>query len=227
MNGRVTWKPVAILAVIATCLTLQSGAFAAEKAPLATTLGPGSVLWLEGTSTMHDFESKSKEVSVELFRESGAAQPADAAGLMAVIRSSGVLEVRVQVPVASLRSDKDALDKNLRKAMKADQHPSVQFVLKNYSITPGAAANDTVAINAEGLLTVAGQERPVTLVARAYPAAEGVWLEGSEKLLMSEYGIQPPKMFLGTLKVHDPITIHYRLYLIPKGEGMASSPVHN
>ena len=225
MNGRVTWKLIAVMGVVAVGLTVVSGAFAGEKVPLATTLGPGSVLWLDGTSTMHDFESRSKELTIELSRESGAAQPTDAAGLMALIRSSSVLEVRFQVAVASLRSDKDALDKNLRKAMKAEQHPSVQFALKKYSIAP--AAGDTVAINAEGSLTVAGQERPVTLAARAFPAAEGVWLEGSEKLLMSEYGIEPPKMFLGTLKVHDPITIHYRLYLIPKGEGMASSPVHN
>jgi hypothetical protein len=222
-----TWKPIAALGVLATCLTLHSGAFAAEATRLVTTLGPGSVLWLDGTSTMHDFESRSKEVSVELLRVSDVAQPANAAGLMALIRSSQVLEVRVQVPVVSLLSDKEALDKNLRKAMKAEAHPNVQFVLKKYTIAPGPAAGDTVAIEAEGLLTVAGQERPVSLVARAYPAAEGVWLEGSEKLLMSEYGIKPPKMFLGTLKVHDPITIHYRLLLIPKGEGMASSPVHN
>jgi hypothetical protein len=227
MNGRVTWKRTALLGTAAACLVLASGAFAAEKAPLATKLGPGSVLWLDGTSTMHDFESRSKELTVELSRESGAAQPADATGLMALIRSSGVLEVRFEVPVASLKSDKDALDKNLRKAMKAEQHPKVAFVLKKYSIAPGPAAGDTVAIEAEGLLTVAGQERPISLAARAYPAAEGVWLEGSEKLLMSEYGIEPPKMFLGTLKVHDPITIHYRLFLIPKGEGMASAPVHN
>lgn len=227
MKRRVTWRPIAVLGVIAACLTLNSIAFAAEKAPLVTTLGPGSVLWLEGTSTMHDFESRSTEVAVELLSGSAVTQLANATGLMALIRSSEVLEVRVQVPVASLRSDKDALDRNLRKAMRAAEHASVSFVLKKYSVAPGPTAGDTVAIAAEGLLTVAGQERPVSLPARAYPAGEGVWLEGSERLLMSEYGIEPPKMFLGTLKVHDPITIHYRLFLIPKGEGTTASPDHH
>ena len=227
MNERLNWKRIAMLGFAAVCLALPFGAFAAEKAPLATTLGPGSVLWLEGTSTMHDFESRSKEVTVELDRDPAAAQPTNAAGLMALIHASKVLEVRVQVPVVSLRSDKDGLDKNLRKAMKAEQFPNVRFVLKKYTVAPASAAGDTVAINAEGSLTVAGQERPITLAARAYPAGEGVWLVGSEKLLMSEYGIKPPTMFMGTLKVRDPITIEYRLLLIPKGEGPASSPAHN
>ena len=227
MNGRMNWKSIVVSVMAAVGLALVSGAFAAEKLPVATTLGPASELWLDGTSTMHDYESRSKEVTVELFRGPGAAQPADAAALMALIRSSEVLDVQFQVPVVSLRSDKAALDKNLRKAMKAEQHPNVYFAMKKYSVAPAAAAGDTVAIQAEGTLTVAGQERPVSLAARAYPAGEGVWLEGSKKLLMSEYGIQPPKMMMGALKVHDPVTIHYRLFLIPKGEGASPSPSHN
>jgi len=227
MNGRIPWKSIVWLGVAAACLSFASSAFAAEKDQIEIKLGPESVLWLEGTSTMHDFESRSKKVTVELTRAPGTAQPTDAAGLMALIRASAVLEVEVQVPVASLKSDKEALDKNLRKAMKAEEHHNVRFALKKYSIAPGAAPGDTAAIEAEGLLAVAGQERPISLTARAYPAGEGVWLEGSEKLLMSEYGIKPPKMFLGTLKVHDPIIIHYRLFLIPKGEGTTASSDHN
>jgi len=33
-------------------------------------------------------------------------------------------------------------------------------------------------------------------------------------------------MMMGTMRVHDPITVHYRLFLIPKGEaaGLPSHP---
>ena len=105
MNGRRNWKSIVVLGIAAACLAQPLGAFAAEGTLVATTLGPGSVLWLDGTSTMHDYESRSKEVTVELYRGSAVAQPADAAGLMAIIRSSEVLDVRFQVPVVSLRSD--------------------------------------------------------------------------------------------------------------------------
>ena len=217
MNRRKTCRAIAALVFATLTLTCPSRAPAGERAPLAVTPGPGSILWLEGTSTVHDFSSRSKEVEVELTRDSSAAQPADVAALLALIRSSAVRGVLVRVPVRTLKSEKAALDKNLRKAMRAEEFPNVAFQLKHYELEPRPAADDTIAIEAEGSLTVAGKERAIKLVARAYRAAEGVWLEGSETLRMSDYGIKPPTMMLGVLKVADPITVRYRLFLIPAG----------
>ena len=203
---------------LATLVLTASPAHAAEGTPLAVTLGPGSVLWLEGTSNVHDFESRSKEVQIEFSGNPGAAQPTDAAAILALIRSSAVHGVLVKVAVNSLRSDKEGLDKRLRKAMQAEEYANVAFSLKQYVLSPSRAGDDTVAIQAEGSLAIAGRELPISLEARAYRAAEGVWLEGSETLLMSDYGIKPPRMMLGTLRVRDPITVRYRLFLIPKGK---------
>ncbi len=203
----------------------RAGIADSSATPLAVALGPGSVLWLEGTSTVHDFECRSTEVKIVLTGDPAGKPPADAAGLAGLIHSSAVRGVVVQVPVLSLRSGKAALDKNLRRAMRADEHPIVRFQLVKYDVKPGAAPEDTIGIQAEGILTVAGRECVVTLEARAHRAAEGVWLEGSETLLMSDYGIRPPKMMLGTLRVGDRITVRYRLLLVPLGQDTGSFPV--
>jgi len=218
----------AVLLVAALCFTPQpAGADDGARAPVAITLGAGSELWLEGTSTMHPYESRSREVEIGLERDRGASEPARAADLMQLIRSAGVHAVNVKVPVVSLRSHASGLDKNLRKAMKADQFPDVRFRLDHYRLDPNAEAQDTVAIDADGSLTIAGQERPVQLKARAYPAETGVWLEGSEVVRMSEYGIKPPTMMLGTLRVGDPVTVRYRLLLVPTGGESRPSPDGN
>ena len=47
--------------------------------------------------------------------------------------------------------------------------------------------------------------------------ANGVWLEGTHALLMTEYGIKPRRMMLGTLRVKDRIAVHFRLLLVPGG----------
>jgi hypothetical protein len=96
----------------------------------------------------------------------------------------------------------------------------VSFRLETHGVTP--AAGDTIAIHASGALTIHGQERRIQLAARAWTGDGGVWLEGSDALLMSEYGIKPPKMMLGTVKVGDRVTVRYRLLLVPN-DG-ASSP---
>jgi hypothetical protein len=199
---------------------------AAGEALLPVTLGPGSVLWLEGTSTVHDFECRSTEVDLTLRGEAAGLHASDAAGLAGFIRASGVRGAALRVPVASLRSAKAALDKNLRRAMRAEEHPHVRFELDRYTLSGGTAPGDTIPIRAEGRLTVAGRERTITLDARAVGAADGVWLEGSHALLMSDYGIKPPTMMLGTLRVGDRITVRYRLLLVPRAQdsGPSSPP---
>jgi len=209
--------------------TALAGAARAEapdttRTAAAVALGPGSVLWIEGTSTMHDFECRSHEVALTLERGRATPDPGNAADLLRMIRAAAVRGVTVRVPVVSLRSEKSGLDKNLRKAMNAGTYPDVTFHLGRYDLAPGAALTDTIGIGTDGSLTITGQERPVHLAARAYAGEGGVWLEGSEALRMSEYGIKPPAMMLGTLRVGDRVTIRYRLLLVPKGGASGPSP---
>ena len=189
--------------------------------PMAVKLGAGSALWIEGTSTMHNFECRSKEVTVTLLRDPATPNPANAAELLRLIQAGGVRGVAVRVPVATLHSEKSGLDKNMRKTMNEEKYPNVSFRLDKYDPAPGAAG-DTVAIKAAGALTICAQERPIQLTARAYPGDGGVWLEGSQKLRMSEYGIKPPTMMMGAIRVGDPVTVGYRLLLVA-GSGASSS----
>jgi polyisoprenoid-binding protein YceI len=212
---------VAALAMLSVAaLARGDGAATSAAAPMTVAHGPGSTLWLEGTSTLHDFESRTSAVGITLTADAAVAHPADAAALLASVKGSGVHDVTVTVPVRSLHSGKDGLDKNLWKDLQADAHPLITFHLGAYaarSQDPG----DTLAIHAEGTLEIAGHARPIQLEARAWRDDAGLWLVGSEPLLMSEYGIHPPTMMLGTLKVADRITVHYRLLLAPKADAAA------
>src|SRR5262245_49886695 len=79
----------------------------ARGVPIAVTLGPGSELWLEGDSNVHDFHCRTAQVGFEMTRDSIASQPSGATGLYDLIRASGVSGVAVRVPVKTLRSGKD------------------------------------------------------------------------------------------------------------------------
>ena len=202
----------------------RAGAPGGPGVPVPVSLGPESVLWLEGKSNVHDYEGRTHDLTISFVRDSAARQPADLDDFEKLVRLSGIRGVDVHVPVRSLRSGKAGLDKNLWKALKADEHPAIRFHLASYTIVPNPAAGDTLVIRATGLLEVAGNERPDTLDARAYPNGNGLWLVGSEALRMSDFGIRPPTMMLGTLRVADPIIVRYRLLLVPKGDGNAPSP---
>jgi len=195
----------------------QGGTPGAEHATLFAGPGPGSFLVLEGSSNVHPFECRTTTLTLALARDPAAPMPAGAAGLDSLIRDSGVRGLELEIPVASLHSEKKGLDKNMYRAMKTDSFPAIGFHMTRYALAPRDAAGDTLAVSAEGLLTVAGRTRPVTLAAILVRAAQGLWLEGSHGLRMTDYGIRPPTMMLGALRVADPVTVRYRLLLTPGG----------
>ena len=195
-----------------------------SSATMAVTLGPGSRLWLEGTSTLHEYESETHELTLLFVRDPAAAPVSDANGLEASIRSSGFRSVDVRVPVLTLRSKKSGLDKNLWKALKAESHPAIRCQLSHYTALSQAQGQDTLRIRADGTLEVAGRSRPITLDAKAWKSPAGLWISGSQPLLMSDYGIKPPTMMMGTLRVADRVTVFYRLLLTPKSGNAGSSP---
>lgn len=190
----------------------------------AVTLAPGSELWLEGKSTVHEFESKTSTLGFVLQRNATDADPADPAAIAAWIRAAGVCGLDLTVPLATMRSGKDALDKNMLKAMNAAAFPEVRFHLTRPML--GTAVADTLPMTAEGTLTISGKERAVSVTGRVIKSALGVWLEGRHSLLMSDYGIKPPVMMLGALRVKDEIIVRFRLLLVAgdKASGQAAIP---
>ena len=182
--------------------------------PAAVQLGPGSVLWIEGTSTVHEWESRTSEPTLKLLRDASAADPADVAALDQWLGSGGLRGLELGVPLATMHSKKGStLDKNLLKALKADQNPEITFHLTQARV--GQPSGDSLSVSADGVLRVAGRERPITVAGRLVRSQAGVWLNGSHGLRMSEYDVKPPTMMLGTLRVHDSVSVHFRLLLEP------------
>jgi len=217
----------AVCLLIAGGLSGSPGALIAvpgAATPVRVALGQGSTLWLEGTSTMHDFESRTSAVSLSFTRDPAAAEPADPAAFEALVRDSAITGLDVEIPVDSLHSGKSGLDKNLEKALRAAQNPAIRFHLSHYAWKPAGASPDSFEIEAKGTLNVAGKDQPVTLAAHARRVASGLWVDGTQELLMTSFDVQPPKLMFGALKVGDRITVHYRLLLSPVTTGAIASP---
>lgn len=220
-------RPVMALVGLAATLILAAGVVVAQEGkgtPTSVGLGPGSTLTLKGGSNVHDWEARSTDVKLTLSRDPAQREPADAASIEVLVRSSGVRGLEVEVPVRSLHSKKDGLDKNLYKAMKAEQFPKVRFVLAGYTVTPNSG--DTIAVKAPGKLTITNVERDVTLQGKLWKDAAGLWLVGMHPLKMTEFGIKPPTMMMGALRTHDRVEVHYRLLLVPSKTASAN-PVNS
>ena len=192
------------VAAAAALLTLAAPAFA------QTALQPGGSLRIEGDSTLHKWSSTATAVSMSFTLADGAPQ-----SLSEAIKASKVKGMEVKIPVAGLKSGESGLDKNMRKAMDADKFPEVLYKLGHYELSKPNDAGLATAKTA-GELTIAGKTKTVAMDVEFKLDADMAEVKGSHTLNMSDYGIKPPSLMLGAIKVRDPVTIRFDLVLKPQ-----------
>jgi len=199
----------------ALCVLLAASAAKAASVPEARpriALAPGSQLMLRGKSTLHDYASAATRM--ELAVEVVDPLPAGASPLARLGQAGAVRSIVLTIPVEAMKSEKNGLDKNMYKALKSAANPNIVFRLTSPAV---ATTADGTTYHVAGQLELAGQAQPVEVEVRASETPEGIVLEGSKSLLMSDYGIKPPTMFLGTLKTDDRVVVEWRLVLTHDG----------
>ena len=191
-------KAIVRAIVVAGALAGMSASAAAQMAlPRNLNLSKESRLWVEGTSTVKSFTCTATKLDVSVSAEPGSS-PSD------LVQSASLV-----VPVSALDCKNDTMNGHMRKALKATPTSTIAWRLDSYRVE---GAN--VVIN--GSLTIAGKENPIEL--RATGAADNVGtirLKGSTKFKMTEYGVKPPSLMMGTMKVGDLVTVGYDLVLTP------------
>ena len=187
-------------------LALAAIALLAAAGPLvqALRLKPESKLWFDGTSTLRSWSCKAPQMQ--------AAIDAEAAATAAVLDGrKAVRTVDVTFPVATLDCENRTMNNHMRNALNATQHTTIRFRLTDYTLA--RAANTTGSL--DGQLTINGQTRPVTVPVQFADAAGALRVTGRYPLAMTQWGVQPPRLMMGTLKVGDTVVVNFDLLLQP------------
>ncbi len=183
-------------------LTVGLG-FTAAQASETLVLQQGSSLSLHGDSSLHPFVSTTTQI-----RASAVVDPANK-----VLPNGALKHLEIVVPVKTIKSHEGGLDKNMYKALKADVFPDITFSLSKYEMRPSTVSSGAFHVRAEGQLRITDHEKPVILESEATLDGSSLHVTGEYALLMSEYGIKPPTMMMGAIKVRDPIVVRYDLRL--------------
>lgn len=155
---------------------------------------------LSGKSNIHDFTAESTSVRMtELKVASGNGDVLDT-----VLRPGGLEAFEVAVVAASLSSPRDGIDKNMHKALKTSEFADI--TLRVTSLEPTDTAN---AYRAAGVFRIAGVERPVTLGLTVERDRTTLRVQGAVDLLMTDFGIAPPRAMLGMLKTNPKVTVRF------------------
>lgn len=164
----------------------------------------GTTLTIAGTSTVRSWSCQATGFAMT---------PRPVRGFEAgVLNNEKALEtVTVTFPVAAIECGNETMDGHLRKALRGEEHPEITYSMATYELRE---ADGGVAVEAEGLLTIAGQERPITMAVTVLPDdAGGIRVKGEQEIDMTDWGVKPPKLMLGTLKVGEKVTVTFDMPL--------------
>lgn len=201
----------------------------------AFTPGAGSEVTLRGTATIGAWSAQSSDpdAQVDLPVQVGTIDAAfDRLARTGVPLFNARLAdvnaiVRVAVPVKSLKGDSPGMERDMRASLKANEFPTISFVLNQVSsIEPagGADAHGQPGLKVRGVgdLTVAGATRRTSIVATVTRSAAGTFAAHAQvTLLMSDFGITPPTALFGLIKAGNTITVAFDLNFQP------AAPIEN
>ena len=176
-----------------------------ETAPASALRLVSSTVSLSGTSNIHPYTAST--TAARLVRLQLADGVLGEEVWTAVVKPGAITEFEIAVPAATLSSPKEGLDKNMHKALKVTQHPEIRFRLSRLE---AAAAG---ALKGVGTLRIAGVEREITLALQTQRSDAGLIVTGQAPLLMTDYGIDPPKAMLGMLKTDPKVTVTFETVL--------------
>jgi len=118
------------------------------------------------------------------------------------------------VQVNTISTGNDGRDKDMLKALAADRHPTMYFVIQTVeapSFPLGVAEHTDTLVTIQGRLSIAGVERVKRFSGRVRLKQGRLWVRGESRFKMSDFGIRPPQCLL--FRVKDEVGVGFDLLL--------------
>ena len=190
-------------------------------------LKPESKLWLNGKSTLHDFESDAAVISIDSAielktgpkRDDGVNQEL----LKEVVMLPEMKKFVLEIPVKDLKSGIPGLAWRMHNSLKYKEHPNIIFRMTEYKSEAAPAKKNQYAIKLIGVLEVAGKENQISIESIAETTGQYIKVTGKKELLMTDFGIKPPVLMFGTIKTDNKVVISWEIILIPESTDIHAS----
>ncbi|MGF1925980.1 MAG: YceI family protein, partial [Bacteroidia bacterium] len=152
-----------------------------------------------GKSNVHDWEMNSAGIESQgTFKFNGKNELV------------GLSAFNFSVAAKSLKSGKSSMDERTYKSIKASEFPKISYRLTSAEVTLIQA--NKYSIQTTGALTIAGKTQTISMkVMAVVNSDQSITCQGSEKLLLTDYGISPPSFMLGAMKVGNDLIIKFDL----------------
>lgn len=183
------FKGIVAIAMLVMLTGVSKPAIALAEVKMS--FAPESKLKLNGNSSLRKYSAATSVLEMR-----GAAKPVANAALKFT-----PTEVSMRLEVKDLKSGDGTLDKHMYEALKSEKFPAIEMKLDKFEF------EDRKSATASGVLTVAGETRPIELQLNISTDGDIIIIRGTKNLLMTDFGIEPPKMMMGALQTRNEIEI--------------------
>jgi len=207
-------------------LLLVAGPAAHASEPTRLAAGRQSAVVLEGSSNVTDWRCRGTSMDADML----VAAPADHINAVIDRIEDGNIAVwmsepargrfptprfHLRIPVTSFRCGNRIMEGDMRRALRAGEHPDVEFTLG--ALRGGVQHDlDTGLYHATiaGELGLAGQRRTIDVAVSAQRISRSSFrIRAVLPLQMSDFGVTPPTALFGTIRARDALTVTFDLML--------------
>lgn len=169
------------------------------------TLSSDYSMTIDGTSNVRDWSAEITSMEGVLILREGASED------LSSWSPEDLISLELQIPVEDIDTDTRRLTSNIHKYLKEDNQPVITFELQRIiSVEP---AGNSIAIQAEGVVTAAGKAHTTVMNVTAEQAGNGmIQFSGNQQLKMTDFDIEPPTAMLGAIRAVDEVTINYTVH---------------
>lgn len=163
-----------------------------------------SSLLVKGSSTLHDWDVEATEYSLEW------SMPGEWPGQAENGKTIQPKKLVLEVAAAGMDGGRNKMNRDMREALRAEQHPHIRFKGESITLNRRTDASDTLEITGE--IEVAGIPRQIQVQAELTVQNNGnLQVRGSVPLDMEDFGIDPPRAMLGLIRTDPEIELHFNL----------------
>jgi hypothetical protein len=207
-------------------LMLAAGSALQASEPTRLAAGAQSAVVLEGSSNVTGWRCRGTSMDADM-RVEASAEHINAVidriedgniGVWMSEPSRGrfpVPQFHLRVPVTSFRCGNRIMEGDMRRALKADVHPRVEFTFRGLR---GGVQHDldtglyhaTIA----GDLSLAGQKHTIDVAVSAQRISRSSFrIRAVLPLQMTDFGVTPPTALFGAIRARDGLTVSFDLML--------------
>lgn len=174
------------------------------------TIEEGGRIWIEGTAGPVNFSCRAEKLS-------GQGEIKNVQNPKATITDNGQINISVSLPVKSLNCGKRAMNRDMYGALKAEEHPEINYRVLQASLRDEPAdtlQGEWMNIQTHGIMEIGGVQDTTTVFVQGKISDNRFQVRGSKNIHMDTYNIDPPSKMMGLIRANKNLTVHFDVTVV-------------